>query len=69
MLLENLLGTVSVVQLVKRTINAALGDVATQTWPRDYETFFMLNSAEHEICHANKSQITSNCRFFLIKHS
>ena len=39
MVLENLLGTVSVVQLVKRTINAALGDVATQTWPRGYETF------------------------------
>ena len=28
--------------------------------------FFMLNSAEHEICPANKSQITN---FFLAKHS
>ena len=25
----------------------------------------MLNSAEHEICPANKSQITNNCKFFL----
>ena len=24
----------------------------------------MLNSAEHEICHANKSQITNNCKCF-----
>ena len=27
-------------------------------WPRGYKTFFMLNSAEHEIFSANKSQIT-----------
>ena len=27
----------------------------------------MLNSAEHEICPANKSQITNNCKFFLPK--
>ena len=26
--------------------------------PRGYKTFFMLNSAEYEIFHANKSQIT-----------
>ena len=26
--------------------------------------FFMLNSAEHEICPADKSQITNNCIFF-----
>ena len=37
-------------------------------WPRGYKTFFMLNSAEHEIFHANKSQITNNCKFFLAKH-
>ena len=29
----------------------------------------MLNSDEHEICPANKSQITNNCKFFLAKHS
>ena len=29
----------------------------------------MLDSAEHEICPANKSQITNNCKFFLAKHS
>ena len=38
-------------------------------WPQGYKTFFMLNSAEHEIFHANKSQITNNCKFFLAKHS
>ena len=27
------------------------------------------NSAEHEIFHANKSQITYNCQFFLAKTS
>ena len=36
---------------------------------RGYKTFFMLNSAEHEICPANKSQITDNCKFFGAKHS
>ena len=34
-----------------------------------YITFFMLNSAEHEICPASKSQITNNSKFFLAKHS
>ena len=33
------------------------------------KTFFMLNSAEHEIYFANKSQITKNFKFFLAKHS
>ena len=33
---------------------------------RGYKTFFMLNSAEHEICHANKSQITKNANSFLL---
>ena len=28
--------------------------------------FSMLNSAEHEILHADKSQITNNCIFFLL---
>ena len=28
------------------------------TWPRGYKTFFVLNSAEHEISPAKKSQIT-----------
>ena len=36
---------------------------------RGYKTFFMLNSAEHEICPANKSHITNNCKFFLSEHS
>ena len=38
-------------------------------WPRGYKTFFMLTSTAHEICPANKSQITNNCKFFLAKHS
>ena len=37
--------------------------------PRGYKTFFMLNTAEHEICPANKSQITINCKLPLAKHS
>ena len=28
--------------------------------PRNYKTFFMLNSAEHELCPANASQITNH---------
>ena len=28
----------------------------------------MLNSVEHEICPANKSQMPNNCKFFLAKH-
>ena len=31
--------------------------------------FFMLNLAEHDICPANKSQITNRCKFFLAKHN
>ena len=31
------------------------------------QTLFMLNSAEHEIFPANKSQITNNCKFFSAK--
>ena len=34
--------------------------------PRGYKTFFMLNSSEHKIFSANKSQITKNCIFFLL---
>ena len=37
--------------------------------PQGYKTFFMLNSAEHETCPVNKSQITNNCKlhfFFLL---
>ena len=37
--------------------------------PRGHKTFFMLNSAEHEICPAYKSHITNNCKFYLAKHS
>ena len=37
--------------------------------PPGYKMIFMLNSAEHKICPANKSQITNNCKFFLATHS
>ena len=36
----------------QRTTHVAL----LRGWPRGYKTFFMLKSAEHEICPANKSQ-------------
>ena len=41
----------------------------SEAWPQGYKTFFMLNSVEHEICLANKSQITNNCKLFLAEHS
>ena len=37
--------------------------------PRGYKTFFVLKSAEHEICPANKSQISNSCNFFLDRYS
>ena len=36
-----------------------------KAWPVGYKTFIVLNSAEHEIYPAKKSQITNNCKFFL----
>ena len=38
-------------------------------WPPGYKTVFIFNSADHEIFHANKSQITNNAKFFLAKHN
>ena len=35
-------------------------------WPRGNKTLFMLNSAEHEICLANKFQITNNSKYVLL---
>ena len=37
-------------------------------WPRGYKTFFLLNSAEREICSASISQISNICKIFLAKH-
>ena len=37
--------------------------------PEVIKLFFMLNSAEHEICLANKSQITSNFKFYFTKQT
>ena len=36
---------------------------------RGYKTFFVLNSAEHELCPVDKSQITNNWKFCFSKHS
>ena len=37
--------------------------------PRDYKTFFMLNSTEHEIYHAHKCSNANNCwHFNIYKH-
>ena len=36
-----------------------------RTWPQGYKTFFMLNSAEHEIFSVRISQINHSYRFFL----
>ena len=33
--------------------------------PRGYKTVFMFNSAEHEICPADKSQITNTSKVFV----
>ena len=41
-----------------------IGNRLCLIWPRGY-IFFMLNSAEHEICPANKSQITNICELIL----
>ena len=30
-------------------------NILSKTWPRGFKTFFMLNSAEHEICPANSN--------------
>ena len=50
-------------------VSALCSTAKIQVRPRGYKTFFMFNSAKHEICPANKSQITDNCKFFLAKHS
>ena len=36
------------------------------TWPRGYKTYFMLNSAEHEIFSANKYENANNSWHFHI---
>ena len=43
------------------------GEEKREPWPQGYKTFFMLNSVAHEIFPANKSQITNNCKFLLVK--
>ena len=40
-----------------------------QTWPQGYKKNFMLNSAEHEISNADKSENIKKFRFFLAQIS
>ena len=47
----------------------SLDAVEQRSGPEIIKLFFMLNSAEHEIFFANKSQITYNCKFFLANYS
>ena len=64
-LLIKLLGSV----LQKKQKKQKKKKMPLRIWPRGYKKKFMLNSAEHEIFHANKSQITNNCHFLLAKSS
>ena len=41
-----------------------LNTVQTVFWPRGYKTFFMLNSAEHEILNAHKYKKIKKFSFF-----
>ena len=56
------------IRLKVRPIIGPLSDMYVQPRFRP-RTFFKLSSAEHEICLANKSQITKKCIFFLAKLS
>ena len=51
------------------TIDVDFQKPAFWTRPRGYKTFFLLNSADHNIYPANNSQITNNFKLFLAKHS
>ena len=44
-------------------------DSAFASWARGYKTFFMLNSAENEICSSYKKLNTTNLNFFLFQNS
>ena len=57
------------INLLFRHLKILFSNEIQLPWPWGYKTSFMLNSAEHEICPANKSQIITNCKFFLAKHS
>ena len=53
----------------KKKVYPSISLPSSSPGPQGYKTFFMLNSAEHEMCPANKSQITNKCVFFVAKHS
>ena len=65
----NALNTPGCFHIVQRGFLWHWLQIANVFWPRGYKTCFMLNSAEHKICLANKSQTTNNYKFFLAKHS
>ena len=44
-------------------------ELLPRTGPRGYKTFFMLNSAENEICSTYKKLNTNNFNFFPAKQS
>ena len=46
------------------SIVQCVAHVTADPSPEVIKLFFMLNSAEHEIFSANKSQITNNCKSF-----
>ena len=47
-----------------QTVKGQIGQHTDAVWPQGYKTFFMLNSTEHEIFHAKKSQIINTANFF-----
>ena len=53
----------------KKTTNRTTRHKQKQPGPEVIKLFFILNWAEYEICPANKSQITNNCKLCLAKHS
>ena len=55
--------------LTLQTLHAKHNDFLKCSGPEVIKLFFMLNSAEHEIFHAYKSQIANNAKFFIAKHS
>ena len=49
---------------IRRYVLKHAGVVVKRMWAQDYETFFMLNSAEQEILNAPKYKNIKKCSFF-----
>ena len=54
------------VELSERACRFMLNDILVLIWPQGYQTFFMLNSAEHGIFSANKYENANNSWHFHI---